>query len=72
MTSSDQAPGAHPPPRFLADDPTHWRERGAQMRLLAKGITDPKTKKIMLEIAASYDKLAERAQVRSDGGTRER
>jgi hypothetical protein len=55
-------------PRFLADDPNHWRERGEQMRMLARAISDAKTKKIMLEIAESYDKLADRAALRSNGG----
>ena len=38
-------------PRFLADDPEHWRQRGEQMRLIARGMSDAKTKKIMLGIA---------------------
>jgi hypothetical protein len=51
MTTADYREGKLPaPPRFLADDPNHWRERGEQMRLIAQGISDAKTKKIMLEI----------------------
>jgi hypothetical protein len=51
----------------LYNDPRHWRQRAQQMRFVATGITDPKSKKIMLEIADSYDRLAERAEIRTDG-----
>lgn len=44
----------------------HRRERGAQMPMLAACIDDPNSKKV-LEIAGSYDRLADRAEIRTDG-----
>jgi hypothetical protein len=54
-------------PRFIADDPNHWRQRSVQLRLMAQGVDDPKTKASMLKIADEYEKLAHRAEQRSRG-----
>jgi hypothetical protein len=48
----------------LINDPAHWRKRAEQARRIADQLDDPLSKKTMLEIAQSYEKLAARAQTR--------
>jgi hypothetical protein len=50
------------------NDPEHWRDRAAGMRALAGTMKDPETIAIMNRLADDYDKLAERAELRSKGG----
>jgi hypothetical protein len=50
------------------NDPEHWRQRARDMRKLAEGVKDDAARQTMLRIAADYDRLAERAELRSDGG----
>jgi hypothetical protein len=49
------------------NDPKHWRDRAAAMRALANTMKDAETIAIMNRLADDYDKLAERAAVRSKG-----
>jgi hypothetical protein len=55
-------------PNRLAEDSKHWRDRAVEMRALAKDIPDAETKRLMLKLADDYDKLADRAEILTDGG----
>jgi hypothetical protein len=48
----------------LLDDPAHWQQRADEMNRLAKDMTDPDTRRSMLNIAAEYQTLVERARER--------
>lgn len=50
----------------LYNKPEHWRRRAQQMRFVAQAIADAKSRAIMLKIAEDYEKLAERAEIRTD------
>jgi hypothetical protein len=54
--------------RNTINDPKHWRDRAAEMRALAATMKDAETIAVMYRLADDYDRLAERADVRSDGG----
>jgi protein subunit release factor A len=49
------------------NDPQHWRDRAAQMRSLAATIGGSEAAILMNDLAADYDKLAERAEIRTKG-----
>ena len=48
-------------------DPQHWRNRAAQMRSLAAMMAGSEAAILMNDLAADYDKLAERAEIRTKG-----
>ena len=43
----------------LQPDPKEWRDRGEQTRTFAELIDEPHAKRLLLEIAESYDHMAE-------------
>ena len=43
----------------LKPDPQEWRERGTQTRTFAELVDEPRAKRLLLEIAVSYDQMAE-------------
>jgi hypothetical protein len=47
-------------------DPQHWRDRADEARANAARLTDLDSRRLMLEIAATYDQLAKKAE---DGGS---
>lgn len=49
------------------NDPAHWRERAKQMRAMAEDVRETEAKEAMLRVAKEYDRLAERADIRSGG-----
>ena len=46
---------------FFVNDPKHWQERAEESRTLAEMLTDPAARIQMFEVAAAYDRMAERA-----------
>ena len=48
----------------LINDPKHWRERAEEARRIAEDMADQEAKRMMLSIAAGYDRLAQHADTR--------
>jgi hypothetical protein len=47
------------------NDVNHWRDRAAEMRVLASTTNDIEAQAAMVRLADVYDKLAERAELRA-------
>jgi hypothetical protein len=48
----------------LINDPQHWHERAEGTRRIAEDMADPEAKRMMLNIADGYDRLAQHAETR--------
>ena len=48
--------------RFAFGTPTYWRERADEARSIAEEMGDAEAQQAMLEIAAGYEKVAQRAE----------
>jgi hypothetical protein len=51
-------------PHGISSDPQHWLARAAEARAMAEKIIDPDAKRAMLDVAESYELIAERAKER--------
>jgi len=49
------------------NDVNHWRDRADEMRILSRMVKDIEAQANMARLADDYDKLAERAEQRSNG-----
>ena len=47
-----------------ADDPKRWRDRAEEARIQAEQMSDDDTRRMMLVVAAGYERMAERAETR--------
>jgi hypothetical protein len=54
------------------DDPKHWYDRGAEMRVLADLMRHDDTKRTMQRLADDYDKLGDKAAERRGYGVSRR
>ena len=54
--------------RTSVNDSKHWRDRAAEMRAIADWMKNAETQAIMSRLADDYDKLADRADIRANGG----
>jgi hypothetical protein len=50
----------------VRNDAQHWRDRAKKMRELAATMADPQSATLLNDLALEYDKLADRADVRTD------
>ena len=57
-----RAPKTKQPPAPRVDDPGYWRFRAANTRELANETKDENSKMVLLQIAESYEALAQRAE----------
>ena len=49
----------------LINDPSHWRDRAEEARRIAEDMADKEAQRMMLNIAAGYDRLAQHAEERT-------
>jgi hypothetical protein len=57
-------------PTKLSSDPEHWRSRAEEARVQAEAMNDPIARCAMLDIAAQCERIAQRAEQRSELGKR--
>jgi hypothetical protein len=51
-------------PKDFINDPTHWRNRAAETRELAKRVDDDEARKRLSKLATEFDRIALRVEDR--------
>jgi hypothetical protein len=49
------------------DDPEYFWSRAVEARAIAEAMVDPETRRMMISVAITYEKLAQRAEARLKG-----
>jgi hypothetical protein len=49
---------------LMNDRAQHWRERASELRVMAVSMRDPLATRVTLDVAKSYDRMADRAEER--------
>ena len=49
-------------------DPDHWQKHAEEARAMASNLTSEAARQLLLQVAATYDRLAIEASKRRDGG----
>jgi hypothetical protein len=52
------------PTQSYVDNPERWRDRAEEARVLAERVRDEDTKRMLLAVAAGYQRMAQRAEAR--------
>lgn len=47
-------------------NPKHWRARAEEARVVAQSLADAESKRMMLQVADDYDRLADQAEKRGE------
>ncbi|HEU0160674.1 MAG TPA: hypothetical protein VFR00_15230 [Hyphomicrobiaceae bacterium] len=63
MPAETPAPKAEQPAN--AEEPAKWRALAAEARACAAAMAEPRARRLMQDIAAAYEKLAQRADSQS-------
>jgi hypothetical protein len=65
--SSSMGPGGRRLELPSPSDPQDWRDRAAEMRELARMMTDPNAAVLLTDLATDYDKRAKQAALKASG-----
>jgi len=47
---------------YFVNEPGHWQQRAKETRALAERLTDTVARNNMIEVAAAYERMADRAE----------